>query len=276
VTTTPTQLDNPSETYHRFPAKGGKPLDFPPHPGCQLCPLYEAGCKHVGVPTRALWEPGSESIEYPQPSQPTALLVVGEAPGYEEDMAGRGWIGRSGSMLTKFIEAAQLVRFADVYLGNACRCRPLNNATPTKGQIKACRTWLLDDYETLQQHYRHLVLFAQGAPAAVACGFSTLTKALEHQGCLSEMFPDNPPVFSSYHPAFLLSGRSPHKIHAVKVHWELLARYLGTGSLFRVDHPVSYDRRLPPPGYTGPDLPPPTPPHYRGADYDPRPKNHSD
>ncbi len=66
------------------------------------------------------------------------LVFVGEAPGEDEDIQGLPFVGRSGQLLTKIIEAMGLKR-KDVYIANILKCRPPDNRPPTPDEITACR-----------------------------------------------------------------------------------------------------------------------------------------
>lgn len=70
------------------------------------------------------------------------LLVVGEAPGAEEDRTGRPFVGRSGQLLERLLaEEAGLAR-ADCFIANVVKCRPPENRNPSTAEVAACRPWL--------------------------------------------------------------------------------------------------------------------------------------
>jgi uracil-DNA glycosylase family 4 len=69
------------------------------------------------------------------------LMVVGEAPGKEEDIEGRGFVGRSGDLVWDKL-AGKGVSRQDIYVDNVCKCWPSTSKTPSKKQIKACSGWL--------------------------------------------------------------------------------------------------------------------------------------
>jgi DNA polymerase len=74
------------------------------------------------------------------PPQPR-LLVVGEAPGANEDLAGRPFVGRGGQLLDELMAAAGLAR-ADTAVLNVLKCRPPANRTPTRAEATRCVGWL--------------------------------------------------------------------------------------------------------------------------------------
>jgi len=69
-------------------------------------------------------------------------FLIGEAPGQQEDAEGIPFVGRSGQRLNKLLELAGIAQ-ADVYLSNVCRCRPMDNKTPKKKEVNACKEFLM-------------------------------------------------------------------------------------------------------------------------------------
>jgi uracil-DNA glycosylase family 4 len=77
------------------------------------------------------------------------LMFVGEAPGREEDLQGRPFVGAAGQLLTKMIEAINLKR-EDVYIANILKCRPPENRDPLREEVEACRGYLLRQIELVK------------------------------------------------------------------------------------------------------------------------------
>ncbi len=69
------------------------------------------------------------------------ILLIGEAPGRDEDHAGRPFVGRAGSILDRCLEEAGIER-GQVFITNAVKCRPPKNRRPKKDEIEACRPYL--------------------------------------------------------------------------------------------------------------------------------------
>ncbi|MFA5087401.1 MAG: uracil-DNA glycosylase [Candidatus Omnitrophota bacterium] len=65
------------------------------------------------------------------------VMLIGEAPGKNEDMQGRPFVGRAGDILDALLESAQLTR-EQVYICNILKCRPPNNRNPSNEEILAC------------------------------------------------------------------------------------------------------------------------------------------
>ncbi|MGI5912563.1 MAG: uracil-DNA glycosylase [Syntrophomonadaceae bacterium] len=92
---------------------------------CTLCRLRE-GCKKV---------------VFGEGKTDTRLMLVGEGPGMEEDLQGRPFVGRSGQLLDKILQAAELPR-SDIFIANVIKCRPPGNRLPRPDEVKLCQNYL--------------------------------------------------------------------------------------------------------------------------------------
>ena len=135
------------------------------------------------------------------------LVIVGEAPGYHEDIQGKPFVGRAGQLLTKMISAMGLDR-KDVYICNVLKCRPPENRDPRPEEIIMCEEILLKQLDIIKPK----VICAMGRFAA-----QTLLKTTETIGRLRGIFHDyhGIPLMPTYHPAYLL--RNPNDKRKV---WE--------------------------------------------------------
>ncbi len=70
------------------------------------------------------------------------IMLIGEAPGADEDKQGKPFVGRAGKLLNEFLKAAGINREKDLYIVNTLKCRPPKNAKPTKEQKTACEKFL--------------------------------------------------------------------------------------------------------------------------------------
>jgi DNA polymerase len=77
------------------------------------------------------------------------IMFVGEAPGREEDLKGRPFVGAAGELLTRMIGAMGLKR-SDVYIANVLKCRPPDNRDPVRSEVMACRDFLFRQIELIQ------------------------------------------------------------------------------------------------------------------------------
>ena len=75
------------------------------------------------------------------------IFIIGEAPGYDEDMQGRPFIGKSGQLLDKILAACGFTRNEHVFISNIVRCRPPGNRVPTPTEVAACIPWILKQIE---------------------------------------------------------------------------------------------------------------------------------
>lgn len=125
------------------------------------------------------------------------LMLIGEAPGADEDSQGLPFVGRSGRLLSELLEAAELDEEQDLHICNVIKCRPPNNRKPTSNEIKQCRPWLEEQIALVNPS---LVLLA-GATAlqallGIKSGISKLRGQWHEQEGKAFM-----PVF---HPSYLL------------------------------------------------------------------------
>lgn len=70
------------------------------------------------------------------------LMIIGEAPGAQEDASGRPFVGRAGQYLDKWLQAINLDRTRDVFIGNIIKCRPPDNRDPLPDESAACMPYL--------------------------------------------------------------------------------------------------------------------------------------
>jgi uracil-DNA glycosylase family 4 len=143
------------------------------------------------------------------------LCFVGEAPGATEDQRGEPFVGEAGQLLNRILAACGLKR-EEVYICNICKCRPPGNRLPTAAEAGNCREYLERQLELVRPKY----LCALGG-----CAAQNLLGTTQGIGKLRGRFHDfkGIPVMCTYHPAFLLPGRSPHKKKDV---WEDMKKLL--------------------------------------------------
>ena len=154
-----------------------------------------------------------------------ALLVVGEAPGADEDRLGEPFVGKSGKLLRgAYIDHWRFQDHADVYLTNSVRCRPPDNRTPRPAEIKKHRPFLEADVRELSEQYGSVCVLCVGATACKAFGMKSLSAAFKQQG--AEVLFGNVKVhfFATGHPAFVL--RDPSVGTSLESHLACLMRYL--------------------------------------------------
>lgn len=79
-------------------------------------------------------------------------LIIGEAPGKEEDKLGCPFVGSAGKRLNKLIALAGIDE-NEIYITNTIRCRPPKNRDPRKGELSACAEWLSEEIRLVEPEY---------------------------------------------------------------------------------------------------------------------------
>jgi len=155
----------------------------------------------IGECTRCPLQAGRTHIVNTEGNRKARLMFVGEAPGADEDMQARPFVGRAGQLLNKIIEAIGMKR-EDVLIGNVNRCRPPQNRTPTLDEAKTCKPFLLREIAVVQPE----VIIVLGNTA-----MKNLLDTKEGITKLRGKFQDYKgiKVMPTFHPAYLL--RDPSK-----------------------------------------------------------------
>jgi len=124
-------------------------------------------------------------------------LVVGEAPGENEDLQGEPFVGQAGKLLDNMLGAMSLSRQQRVYIANVLKCRPPGNRNPQPEEIAQCEPFLRRQVELLQPK----IILAMGRFAV-----QTLLQSNEPVGQLRGRVHqyNGVPVVVTYHPAYLL------------------------------------------------------------------------
>ncbi len=128
------------------------------------------------------------------------IMFVGEGPGQNEDEQGRPFVGRSGDLLEKQIEAMGFER-SQIYIANVVKCRPPNNRTPLAGEVEACSDYLRRQIEII----RPKVIITLGGPAAkLVLGVKEGITRIRGQWHEYPGVEPAVPVMPTFHPAYLL------------------------------------------------------------------------
>ena len=129
-------------------------------------------------------------------SATTAVMFIGEGPGRDEDLQGKPFVGRSGQLLTKIINAIDLER-DDVYITNIVKCRPPDNRDPEEPEVRCCEKYLIEQINLIKPR----VICALGR---IAAHWLLDTKASLGSLRAGENSYRGTPVLVTYHPAALL------------------------------------------------------------------------
>jgi uracil-DNA glycosylase len=124
-------------------------------------------------------------------------LIVGEAPGEQEDLSGEPFVGAAGKLLDNMLRALGLDRRQKVYIANVLKCRPPANRNPEPGEVAHCEPFLRRQVELLKPR----IILAMGRFAV-----QTLLGSNEPIGRLRGRVHhyQGVPVVATYHPAYLL------------------------------------------------------------------------
>lgn len=149
---------------------------------CRRCGLHEGR-------TQAVFGVGPERADW---------LVIGEAPGAEEDRQGEPFVGRAGQLLDAMLAALGLDR-KTAYIANVLKCRPPNNRDPEPAEAEHCAPFLDRQIALI----RPRVILAVGRIAAQRL-LGTDSPLGRMRGQVYAYGPDRLPVVVTYHPAYLL------------------------------------------------------------------------
>lgn len=152
---------------------------------CRKCPLHQS--RTHAVPGFGVMDP--------------QVLVIGEAPGADEDRRGEPFVGRSGRYLDQWLTAIHLSRRKNVYITNMIKCRPPANRDPTLEEKTQCNGYLTQQIELLRPRFILCVgrIAAQYLLQTVQ-PLGTLRKTIHSFGDI--------PVVVTYHPSGVLRNPS--------------------------------------------------------------------
>lgn len=156
---------------------------------CTACDLYRTR-------TRTVFGTGNREAE---------LMIIGEAPGADEDAQGKPFVGRAGQLLTQMLKAIDIAR-ENIFITNILKSRPPNNREPAPEEVSACTPFLKQQIQLIQPK----LLVALGRVAArfllndTESSLGSLrSKIHTYQISSAQKIP----LIITYHPAYLL--RSP-------------------------------------------------------------------
>ena len=152
---------------------------------CTGCDLHETR-------TRTVFGTGNRQADW---------MIIGEAPGADEDRQGEPFVGRAGQLLTEMLRAAGYQR-QDVYITNILKCRPPQNRDPRPGEVASCHAYLQRQVALV----RPSLILAVGRIAAHNL-LETDTPVGRLRGRVHHFGEGRIPLIVTYHPAYLL--RSP-------------------------------------------------------------------
>ena len=131
-------------------------------------------------------------------------MFIGEGPGAEEDKYGTPFVGNSGKLLDKMIQAMKLSPESDVYICNVVKCRPPYNRNPEKDEINSCENYLFSQINLVKPK----IIITLGRFASQTLLQSDLA-TIKLRGKVYKF--KNIPVIVTYHPAYLLRNPDAKK-----------------------------------------------------------------
>ncbi len=154
------------------------------------------------------------------------VLLVGEAPGAQEDETGVPFVGRSGQLLDELLAVAGLRR-EQVAVANVLKCRPPGNRTPRRAEVARCRPWLSRQLELVDPR----VVVALGSTAAAwFFGPSARIGELRARSLVEPLSYDGRPLLVTYHPsAAIRFGPRGEPIAALRADLSRVAGLLAQG-----------------------------------------------
>ncbi len=149
---------------------------------CEQCALHKGR-------TQTVFGTGNRAAEW---------LIVGEAPGAEEDAQGEPFVGRAGQLLNAMIRAVGAER-EQLYIANIVKCRPPSNRNPRADEAGSCAPFLQRQIELIQPR---LILAVGRVAANNLLGNEKTLGSM--RGQVYEFSPTGTPLVVTYHPAYLL------------------------------------------------------------------------
>ncbi len=148
------------------------------------------------------------------------VMLIGEAPGKNEDLQGKPFVGAAGKYLTELLDYAGLTR-EEVFIGNVLKCRPPSNRNPQPDEISLCAPFLRDQVRAIGPEY--IVTMGNFATKFILRtdrGITKLHGRLEQTGRFK--------VFPVFHPAAAIYDRS--KREALEEDFRTLGEFLHSDS----------------------------------------------
>lgn len=160
--------------------------------------------------------PGKEhTLVFGEGPKNPALMLIGEAPGEQETLQGRPFVGKAGKNLDRFLELAGLAR-EEIYIANTVKLRPtktgktgrISNRPPTKEEIALFRPWLIREIELVRP--RMIATLGNVPLQALTATKQTIGQA---HGRVIAAGETGLPLFALYHPASLIYNRSLESVY---------------------------------------------------------------
>ncbi|MGI9330272.1 MAG: uracil-DNA glycosylase [Gammaproteobacteria bacterium] len=177
------------------------PVEEPEAPDMPVAPAWtDLQAEVAGCHRCALSESRRQTV-FGVGNSAARWMLIGEAPGAEEDRQGEPFVGRGGQLLNEMLRAAGVGR-EQVYIANILKCRPPDNRDPQAEEISACADYLARQVALVQPG----LILAVGRISAQSL-LDTKAAVGRLRGQVHHYGEQNIPLVVTYHPAYLL--RSP-------------------------------------------------------------------
>ena len=158
---------------------------------CTKCPLYK-------TKTHTVFSDGT-----PNPK----LMLIGEAPGYNEDMQGKPFVGKAGQLLDKIFDSVGFSR-KDIYICNTLKCRPPENRNPLPDEKEACWEYLKAQIDIIQP--KIILLCGNVAVQSILGNVGGITK-IRGKWFEGGEIVHGAKLMPIFHPSYLLRNDSREK-----------------------------------------------------------------
>ena len=163
---------------------------YAPYLKCTMCPLGSLGR------TQVVFGEGNPDAK---------LMFIGEAPGAQEDLQGRPFVGRSGQLLTKILAELGIQR-SDVFITNVVKCRPPENRAPKPLEISTCKNlFLINQIKIIEP----VVICTLGASPLKGL-LDKPIKITQVRGTV--LHTDTMTIVPTFHPAYILRNKKKTEI----------------------------------------------------------------
>lgn len=149
--------------------------------------------------------PPATQIVFGEGNPHAKLMFIGEAPGREEDIQGKPFVGRSGQLLNRILDAIGISR-DDVFITNIVKCRPPNNRRPTPQEIEISKPLLLGQIKIIRP--KAICLLGSAALEGLLPAHPKISQV---RG--KKLIWEGIPVIPTYHPAYIL--RNPQELQTL-------------------------------------------------------------
>ena len=150
-------------------------------PACTACGLHQSR-------TQTVFGVGDEDADW---------MLIGEAPGAEEDRLGEPFVGQAGKLLDSMLAAIGLARGDNVYIANVLKCRPPGNRNPEPDEVAKCTPYLGRQIELVRP--RLIVAMGRSAAQTLLHTDATIASLRGRVHAYAGV-----PLIVTYHPAYLL------------------------------------------------------------------------